>query len=50
MFQEKSEIYFLTIYVIEAVLKIISKGFVIGKTTYLRDNWNKLDFVVVVFG
>nr|XP_022322875.1 voltage-dependent calcium channel type A subunit alpha-1-like [Crassostrea virginica] len=47
---EKSEIYFLTIYIIEAVLKIISKGFVIGKTTYLRDNWNKLDFVVVVFG
>ena len=36
------------IFVLEAVLKIISKGFVKGKGTYLRDAWNVLDFLIVV--
>lgn len=25
-------------------------GFVIGEKSYLRDNWNRLDFIIVVFG
>lgn len=25
-------------------------GFVIGNKSYLRDNWNRLDFIIVVFG
>jgi Ion transport protein len=31
----------------EAVIKIISMGFVIGEDTYLKDSWNILDFVIV---
>ena len=31
----------------EAVIKIISMGFVIGENTYLKDSWNILDFVIV---
>ena len=29
-------------------LKIISKGFIFGKSAYLQDNWNSLDFVIVL--
>lgn len=31
----------------EAVIKIISMGFIIGENTYLKDSWNILDFVIV---
>ena len=37
------------IFVIECVLKIIVQGFWIGKKTYLKDPWNVLDFVIVLF-
>lgn len=36
------------IFVVEAVLKILVMGFVMGKTAYLKDNWNKLDFIIVL--
>jgi hypothetical protein len=39
---------FLAIYTIECIIKIIGRGFIINKFTYLRDPWNWLDFVVVV--
>ena len=38
-----------TIFIAEAVMKIIVLGFVIGKGTYLRDPWNILDFIIVFF-
>jgi hypothetical protein len=41
---------FLIIYTIEMVLKIIAMGFCMREHSYLRDPWNKLDFVVVVMG
>ncbi|XP_062575412.1 voltage-dependent R-type calcium channel subunit alpha-1E-like [Saccostrea cucullata] len=47
---EKSEVYFLFIFTTEAVLKIIANGFFCGRNAYLRDNWNKLDFLVVILG
>ncbi|XP_056011391.1 voltage-dependent P/Q-type calcium channel subunit alpha-1A-like isoform X2 [Ostrea edulis] len=47
---EKSEVYFLSIFTVEAALKIISQGFIIGKTAYLKDHWNKLDFLLVILG
>jgi hypothetical protein len=31
-------------------IKIIAKGFVINKYTYLRNPWNWLDFVVITSG
>lgn len=42
------DLVFNVIFIVEAVLKIISMGFVMEKGTYLRDNWNKLDFLIVV--
>jgi hypothetical protein len=32
----------------ECVLKVIALGFIYEETTYLRDSWNQLDFVIVV--
>lgn len=37
------------IFVVECVLKIIVQGFYIGNKTYLKDPWNKLDFLIVLF-
>jgi hypothetical protein len=44
------EYIFLAIFIVECVLKIIAYGFFVGKTAYLKDGWNWLDFVVVVTG
>lgn len=41
---------FLAIYSIEMVIKIIAKGFLLNKYTYLRNPWNWLDFVVITSG
>ena len=38
---------FLVVYSIELVLKVVAKGFVINRFSYLRNGWNILDFVVV---
>ena len=32
------------------IFKVISKGFILNKFSYLRNPWNCLDFIVVVFG
>jgi len=45
---EKAEIFFFVIFTLEFILKIIAFGFVKGKNTYLRDHWNKMDFIVLV--
>ena len=37
---EESEIWFLILFTLEAVVKIIALGFVSKKRTYLRDGWN----------
>jgi len=37
------------IFVFECVIKIIAQGFYFGKKTYLRDPWNILDFIIVMF-
>jgi hypothetical protein len=37
------------IFLVEFVLKIISKGFFIGENTYLKDPFNVLDFSIVIF-
>jgi len=38
------------IFIIEFMLKVISMGFFRDKNSYLRDTWNRIDFVVVFFG
>jgi hypothetical protein len=47
---EEAEYVFLFIYSIEMYIKIIAKGFVLNKYTYLRNPWNWLDFVVIASG
>jgi succinate dehydrogenase/fumarate reductase cytochrome b subunit len=44
------ELIFIGLFTCEAVIKIISLGFIIGKSCYLRDPWNWLDFTVVITG
>ena len=39
---------FSAVFIIEAILKIITSGFVFGKVTYLRDYWNLMDFAIVL--
>lgn len=40
---------FNSIFIVECVIKILSLGFIMDKGTYLRDSWNKLDFLIVLF-
>ncbi|XP_026470234.1 voltage-dependent calcium channel type A subunit alpha-1-like, partial [Ctenocephalides felis] len=47
---EKTEVYFLGIFFVEASLKILALGFVLHKGSYLRNIWNIMDFFVVVTG
>ena len=39
---------FSGVFIIEAVLKIITSGFICGRRTYLRQAWNVIDFVIVL--
>ncbi|KAF7650056.1 hypothetical protein LDENG_00132190, partial [Lucifuga dentata] len=42
------EYVFTGIYTFESLVKILARGFCIGKFTFLRDPWNWLDFCVIV--
>ncbi|EAR94798.2 cation channel family protein (macronuclear) [Tetrahymena thermophila SB210] len=42
------DIMFTVFFSIESCLKIVSYGFFFDENSYLRDNWSKLDFFVVV--
>ena len=37
------------IFIIESVLKITVMGFACGENAYLKDSWNVLDFIIVIF-
>ncbi|KAL1021928.1 hypothetical protein UPYG_G00020030 [Umbra pygmaea] len=41
------EYTFTGIYTFESLIKILARGFCIGKFTFLRDPWNWLDFMVI---
>ena len=44
------DIFSTSIFVLEAVLKIIAFGFLTnGKSSYLRQIWNLVDFIIVIF-
>ncbi|CAI5656147.1 unnamed protein product [Oreochromis niloticus] len=45
---KKVEYTFTAIYTFESLVKILARGFCIGKFTFLRDPWNWLDFSVIV--
>lgn len=45
----KFDLIFTIIFTLEAVFKILAFGFVLNKNSYLRDNWSRLDLIIVVF-
>eukprot|EP00794_Sanderia_malayensis_P020464 gene20464-22480_t len=47
---KESEYVFAAIYTFEVMVKIIAKGFILQKYSYLRNTWNWLDFFVVIVG
>ncbi|CAH8493715.1 unnamed protein product [Heterobilharzia americana] len=47
---EQTETYFLIIFCVEALLKIVALGFLFHRKAYLRNIWNIMDFIVVVTG
>nr|XP_042895936.1 sodium channel protein para [Parasteatoda tepidariorum] len=44
---ESSETIFTSIYTVESCIKVVARGFILEKFTYLRDPWNWLDFIVI---
>lgn len=42
--------FFISTFVLEMIIKVIALGFAFGEHTYLRNGWNILDFIVVIFG
>ncbi|CAI5456021.1 unnamed protein product [Caenorhabditis angaria] len=47
---ERTEPYFMGIFCLECVLKVVAFGFALHKGSYLRSGWNIMDFIVVVSG
>jgi hypothetical protein len=45
-----SEYFFLAVYALEIVLKVIAMGFRFGDGAYLKNYWHWLEFVIVVLG
>ena len=43
------DIVFFCFFAMELIIKVISFGLAIGKGSYLRDYWNILDFIIVIF-
>ena len=46
--QERIDLGFIILFIVEAVVKIIAMGFVFHKYAYLREAWNVLDLFFVV--
>ena len=44
---ENTEALFTTVFTLECLVKVIAMGFVLDDTSYLKDGWNVMDFVVV---
>uniref|UniRef100_A0AAY4E4G3 Voltage-dependent L-type calcium channel subunit alpha n=1 Tax=Denticeps clupeoides TaxID=299321 RepID=A0AAY4E4G3_9TELE len=49
-FFEQVEYVFLIIFTIETFLKILAYGLVMHPSSYIRNGWNLLDFVIVIVG
>lgn len=47
---EETEKVFLTIFTVEASVKILAHGFLLHQRAYLRNAWNIIDFIVVASG
>ena len=40
--------FFNSVFLVEAAIKICALGFVLDEGSYLRDNWNKIDIIIVI--
>ncbi|CBY36266.1 unnamed protein product [Oikopleura dioica] len=49
-FLDATEVYFLWIFIVEMVVKIMALGFCMHKNSYMTNGWNIMDFVVVSTG
>ena len=49
-FSEGSQVYFTAIFIVEFFVKVVAAGFVLHPGSYLRDDWNKLDFLIICGG
>eukprot|EP00759_Apiculatamorpha_spiralis_P019667 PhF_6_TR25502/c0_g1_i3/m.35544 len=47
-YQEIADICFVVLFSFECACKVIGRGFVFHPFAYLRDNWNRLDFLIVI--
>ena len=45
---DDTEILFPVVFTLECVVKVVAMGFLLDDTSYLKDGWNVMDFVVVV--
>ena len=45
---EVVDAFFNLIFFLEALIKICALGFVLDEGSYLRDNWNKIDIIIVL--
>jgi len=43
------DIVFSAVFIAECVIKVVAIGFIWEQNSYLRDNWNQLDFIIVFF-
>lgn len=42
------DIAFIICFILEFVIKTVSCGFLLGPTSYLKDNWNYIDLIIVI--
>jgi hypothetical protein len=42
------DIFFTLVFLSEMISKVIALGFILDNGSYLQDNWNRIDFVIVV--
>jgi hypothetical protein len=43
------DLFFNIIFLFECIVKVIALGFVMDEGSYIRDNWNKIDLIIVLF-
>ncbi|XP_054864565.1 sodium channel protein type 4 subunit alpha B-like isoform X2 [Amphiprion ocellaris] len=44
------ELIFMVIYTLDVLVKVVSRGFCLGRFTFLRDPWNWLDLLILTTG
>lgn len=49
-FIDQTEFYFTSLFIFEAIIKIVGMGFALERNSYLRDYWNLGDFIIVLAG